>query len=187
MRVEDLERELRAQRSQVDHDFARRLDEWAEAGFPRDRGLGPALERKRGGFQRLWDRLTAVPPRRVALPVGAVATVAVIVGVAIGNSGNDTGHLSAGSDSLTTAAPAPSAEDSGGAAAQSESAAPSAGAGAAAAPDAGASPEFQLEAPPAADTARARRATTESSTRRPGSPSAPTPTRSRRSPTESSR
>ena len=37
MRIDELERELRAERPGPSPDFARRLDEWAEAGFPRDR------------------------------------------------------------------------------------------------------------------------------------------------------
>ena len=45
MRVDELERELRAQRPETDRPSPRRLDEWAEAGFPRDRGLGPGSAR----------------------------------------------------------------------------------------------------------------------------------------------
>ena len=41
MRIEELEREVRAERPAPEPDFARRLDEWAAAGFPRDAGLGP--------------------------------------------------------------------------------------------------------------------------------------------------
>ena len=41
MRIEELEREVRAERAAPEPDFARRLDEWAAAGFPRDAGLGP--------------------------------------------------------------------------------------------------------------------------------------------------
>ena len=48
MRVDELERELREERPELDQDFARRLDEWAAAGFPRDRGLGPRAHRGRG-------------------------------------------------------------------------------------------------------------------------------------------
>jgi hypothetical protein len=83
MRIEELERDLRAERPQADLDFARRLDEWAEAGFPRDSGLGPRLDQRRGPLGRAWDRLRTVPPRRVLLPVGAVATAVVIAGVAV--------------------------------------------------------------------------------------------------------
>jgi len=83
MRVEELERELRAERQEPSQDFARRLDEWAEAGFPRDSGLGPRLSGRAGFARRLWDRVTATPPRRILMPVGAVATVAVVAGVAL--------------------------------------------------------------------------------------------------------
>ena len=83
MRVEELERELRAERPEPDLDFARRLDEWAEAGFPRDRGLGPRTAERGGALGRFWDRVTAVPPRRLVLPVGAVATAVVIAGVVV--------------------------------------------------------------------------------------------------------
>src|SRR3954471_18034076 len=83
MRVEELERELRAERQEPSQDFARRLDEWAEAGFPRDSGLGPRLAGRGGFARRLWDRVTSTPPRRILLPAGAVATVAVVAGVAI--------------------------------------------------------------------------------------------------------
>ena len=41
MRVEELERELRAERQQLEPDFAGRLDDWAAAGFPREGGFGP--------------------------------------------------------------------------------------------------------------------------------------------------
>lgn len=84
MRVEDLERELRADRPTAEPDFTRRLDEWAAEGFPRDRGLGPRSGGGRGGALRdLWERVVALPPRRVLLPTGAVATVVVIAGAAI--------------------------------------------------------------------------------------------------------
>jgi hypothetical protein len=99
MRVDELERELRAERPEPDLDFARRLDEWAEAGFPRDRGLGPRTAERRGPLARLWERVRSVPPRRLVLPAGAVATAVVVVGVAItqyepGGSGDDAGTAS---------------------------------------------------------------------------------------------
>ena len=46
MTVEELERELRAERIEPDPEFARRLDEWAGAGFPRP-GEPGTLERLR--------------------------------------------------------------------------------------------------------------------------------------------
>jgi len=131
MRVEDLERELRAQAPRIDQEFARRLDEWAEAGFPADRGLGPASAARAGALRRLWDRIASTPPRRIALPVGAVATVAVIAGVVITNGdgvdGQSTGPTAplsttsigepAGGDSAGAAAAAPSDDAARGAAA----------------------------------------------------------------------
>ena len=68
MRIDELERELRAERPEPSLDFARRLDEWAEAGFPRDRGLGPRTAEGKGPLARAWDRLTSAPPRRILLP-----------------------------------------------------------------------------------------------------------------------
>ena len=87
MRLDELEQELRAQRPEPEIDFARRLDEWAEAGFPRDRGLGPGNATRAGALRRLWDRVASTPPRRFLIPAGAVATAAVIVGIAIDNGG----------------------------------------------------------------------------------------------------
>jgi Domain of unknown function (DUF4349) len=81
MRVEDLERELRAERPEIDPQFARRLDDWAAAGFPRggrrsSGGLSDALG-------RLGDRLRSTPPRRILLPIGAAATLVLVVGVGV--------------------------------------------------------------------------------------------------------
>jgi len=86
MTTDELERELRAMRPEPDPDFARRLDEWAAADFPADAGLGPqvgARRRAAGPFRRAWERIATVPPRRVLMPVGAAATVAVVAAVAI--------------------------------------------------------------------------------------------------------
>lgn len=75
MRVEELERELRAERIEPDPEFARRLDEWAAAGFPRQREPGPV--------ERLRRRFESLPPRRMFLRAGAVATAVVVAGVGI--------------------------------------------------------------------------------------------------------
>ena len=86
MTTEELEKELREMRSEPDPDFARRLDEWAAADFPADAGLSPSVgARKRAGgsLRRVWERIAAVPPRRVLMPVGAAATLAVVAAVAI--------------------------------------------------------------------------------------------------------
>jgi hypothetical protein len=89
MRVEELERELRAERQEPGPEFARRLDEWAAAGFPRDRGLGPrtAASGVAGALHRARAWLTAVPARRVLAPAGSVAVMLVVIGVAISQSG----------------------------------------------------------------------------------------------------
>jgi hypothetical protein len=121
MRLEDLERELRADRPEPELDFARRLDEWAEAGFPRDRGLGPRTASRTGALRRAWDRLSATPPRRILLPAGALATAVVVAGVAISQNGSDSPGLVAPtqpqSQSTKPAAPPPvtSAESAAGA------------------------------------------------------------------------
>ena len=92
MRVEELERELRVERMEPDPEFARRLDEWAAAGFPRQRKPGVAEQRQPGMLERLRRRFEAVPPRRLLLQAGAVATAVIVVGATIGqlNSGTDT-------------------------------------------------------------------------------------------------
>jgi hypothetical protein len=100
MRVEDLERDLRAERPEIEPNFARKLDDWAAAGFPRG-GRKPA-----GGpldaLARFRDRLRATPPRRILLPVGAAATLILVVGVGI-KAIDSTGG--AGEDSVTVATP----------------------------------------------------------------------------------
>lgn len=75
---EELAGALREERPEVDPAFAAALDDWAAAGFPR--------AQRPGGAERapsLWDRLRAAPPRKVLLPVGAAASLAVIVGIGI--------------------------------------------------------------------------------------------------------
>ncbi len=145
MRLEELERELRAERPEPELDFARRLDEWAEAGFPRDRGLGPGNAARAGALRRIWDRISSTPPRRMLVPAGAVATAVVIAGVVVSNvdrigsgSGDDsasTSSSSAGSD----------AGGSGGSGARLEDQS------APAAPSAGAAEEYSLELPRAGE------------------------------------
>jgi hypothetical protein len=142
MTLEELERELRAERPQPDPDFARRLDEWAAADFPADRGLGPRVGSRRGGsLQRIRDRLTAIPPRRMLLPVGALATAVVVIGVAISQNGGSGDDSSQAVDSRTTGA-----GSAGALGASAESAAP---AESAAAPDT----DSQLSVPDAATAA----------------------------------
>ena len=52
MRVEDLERELRAERPEPDQEFTRKLDDWAAAGFPRGE-LDPRARAARAGRRRV--------------------------------------------------------------------------------------------------------------------------------------
>jgi Domain of unknown function (DUF4349) len=108
MRVEDLERELRAERPEIDSDFARKLDDWAAAGFPRG-GWKPS-----GGpldaLARFRDRLRTTPPRRILLPLGAAATLILVVGVGI-KAIDDVGGGSG--DDLTTATSAPATDAAG--------------------------------------------------------------------------
>ena len=105
MRVDDLERELRAERAEPGREFAARLDEWAAEGFPRDRGLGPRVgdARARGGARGLWERLSAIPPRRLLAPVGAAAAVLVVAAVVVGRAGEiDGGAETVGEGSAAT-------------------------------------------------------------------------------------
>ena len=98
MRVDELESALLEERPELDQDFARRLDEWAGAGFPRDRGLGPRSFRARGGgvaaaFERAWERARAVQPRRMLMPVGAAATFFVVVGLTVSQLNDPDGAI----------------------------------------------------------------------------------------------
>src|SRR5204863_6558953 len=83
---------LRDERPSIDAEFAALLDDRAAAGFPR--GAGPA-PRSAG----LVDRLRATPPRRLLAPAGAVATLLVVVGVAITAVGGFGGGGSSSSSS----------------------------------------------------------------------------------------
>jgi hypothetical protein len=131
MTTDEIERELRAMRPEPDPDFARRLDEWAAADFPPGAGLGPRIAAKgraAGPFRRAWERLSATPPRRILMPVGAAATAVVAVAIVISN--NDGGSMGASEDSSSSvvhsaAKPsAPQATDSASAGAASEASPP---------------------------------------------------------------
>ena len=113
MRLEELERELRAERPEPELDFARRLDEWAEAGFPRDRGLGPGNAARAGALRRIWDRISSTPPRRMLVPAGAVATAVVIAGVVVSN----VDRIGSGSGDSASTSSSSAGSDAGGAAA----------------------------------------------------------------------
>ncbi len=112
MRLEELERQLRAERPEIDQEFARQLDDWAAAGFPRGgeldrrvrgragrRFLGAVGTRLRSG----WERVTAVPPRRLLAPVGAAATL-VVVGAVVVSQGGGGGNLSSSETSVESSA-----------------------------------------------------------------------------------
>jgi hypothetical protein len=132
MRVDELERELRAERMEPDAEFARGLDEWAAAGFP------PRREPRQ--LARLRTRFAARPPRRLLLTAGAVATVVVVSAVAI--SRYDSGDL----------ANAPGAPG-GGAVQDRGVAAGPAGEAAQSPPSGGAADEYELALPRSAEAA----------------------------------
>jgi hypothetical protein len=86
MRLEELERDLRAERPEPDPGFARRLDDWAAAGFPRNEWT---IDRDISGKSRtrsLFEWFRALPPRRIVAPVGAAAVLLVVGAVAISQS-----------------------------------------------------------------------------------------------------
>jgi hypothetical protein len=118
MRVEELERELRAERPEPEPEFARRLDEWAAAGFPRDRGLGPRSAGSSGAMHRAWERIASVPRLRVLAPAGSVALMLVVIGVAISQSGDEDEGLSSGGGATSLQESAGDAGDAGGGAAE---------------------------------------------------------------------
>src|SRR5688500_9656084 len=74
-----LVRELRAERPAPAPTFAEELDARAAEGFRGAGGPGP--------LARLRERLAATPPRRMLAPAGAVATLAVVAGVALSQTG----------------------------------------------------------------------------------------------------
>jgi Domain of unknown function (DUF4349) len=114
----ELARELRAERPVPEPRFGAELDAQAAEGF---RGAGPS-----GAVARLRERLAAAPPRRLLAPAGALATLAVVAGVAI----SQTSLLGGGTDDeapLTTVVSEPAggaAQEQSGAAGEAESPAP---------------------------------------------------------------
>ena len=81
---------LREERAEPDPEFAAQLDRWAASGFARADNPRPG---RPGILDRARARLAATPPRRMIAPVGALATLAVVVGVAISQveTGSDQG------------------------------------------------------------------------------------------------
>jgi hypothetical protein len=109
---EELARELRAERPEIDPEFAAALDEWAAAGFPR-------AERPRSSGARhtfgdrvagVRARLAATPPRRLIAPVGAAATLVVVAGIAGSQIDNNGGPQTFTAGEGTT----PAVQDAGG-------------------------------------------------------------------------
>src|SRR5688572_30720254 len=132
MRIEDLERELRAERPELDPEFARKLDEWAAAGFPRGgeldqraRGRGGTglLGRVGDSLRRARERISSVPPRRLLAPAGAAATLIVVGAVVVSQTGDSDQLSSDGGDAIEFPAP-----DNGGGAGVSAEEAPAAAA-----------------------------------------------------------
>jgi len=102
----------RAERSGPDPDFAAKLDEWAAAGFLRESRPGAGDEQEGAvAASGLWERLRALPPRRLLVSAGAAATfvVAVAVGISVSdqlggsNGGSGTGVRAASTQSSTGA------------------------------------------------------------------------------------
>lgn len=95
MRLEELERELRAERAEMESDFAAKLDEWAAAGFPRGERPSTAplaaqhglAAGRRGMIDRARRHLALTPPRRLLAPIALAASALVVGGVAISESG----------------------------------------------------------------------------------------------------
>lgn len=116
---EELARELRAERVEIDPDFAAALDEWAAAGFPRAERPRSMGRRQTFGDRvaGLRARLAATPPRRLIAPVGAAATLVVVVGIAVSQVGNNGSQQTFTADDGAGSAEAPAAsqaEDAGG-------------------------------------------------------------------------
>lgn len=109
MKPEELERELLAERPEIDREFAARLDEWATRGFPRGGELDPRRSpRSRralplpGGLRRTWERLRATPPRRILAP-GAAAVTVLVIGGGVVVSQIDSGEVDGGGASVIEA------------------------------------------------------------------------------------
>lgn len=104
MRLDELERELRAERPRIDPRFASDLDEWAARGFPRggelDPRRGPRAGTAPGRLRRGWRRLRGAPPRRILAPVAAAATLAAIVGGVLAGELGREGALTGGEPAL---------------------------------------------------------------------------------------
>jgi hypothetical protein len=92
----ELARALGDERADAEPGFAADLDQRVADGFPRPDQLA--------GSQRLAElrrKLAAVPPRRILAPAGAAATVLVVAGVAISQSGEIWGGGESGGEGFS--------------------------------------------------------------------------------------
>jgi Domain of unknown function (DUF4349) len=99
----DLIAELRALRPEPSEEFAADLDGRAAAGFPRRSSPAGAP------LTRLFARLRAVPPRRLALSVASAALATIVLAtaiVAMGERGGDSSQLAQGGAVEHSASPA---------------------------------------------------------------------------------
>ena len=80
--VAELAHELRAERPVARMEYAAELDARAAEGFP---------AQTEGLLARLRRWIAARPPRKIAVPAGAVAALVVVIGIAISQSPNDRG------------------------------------------------------------------------------------------------
>jgi hypothetical protein len=101
-----LTRELRAERAEPDPGFAAQLDNWAASGFPRAKRHTPS---PRSDAAARRDRFAGFFPRRLAAPVGAVATLIVVVGIAVSTGGLQSGDGDSAGGGGTPAVPEPDA------------------------------------------------------------------------------
>ncbi len=82
--------DLRAERPEVDPEFAAQLDAWAAAGFPR--AERPGRTATPGAFERLRARVSATPPQKLLAPVGAMACLVLVVGLVVSLGTQPTGE-----------------------------------------------------------------------------------------------
>lgn len=89
----ELARALSEERMDTEPGFAANLDQRVADGFPRPGRLAGSHR-----LAELWKALTAVPPRRILARAGAAATVLVVAGVTISQSGEVWGGDDGGFD-----------------------------------------------------------------------------------------
>ena len=91
---DELPEGLREERPSIDAEFAAMLDE---------RAAGRLQARALAARAQVFDRLRAVPPRRILAPAGAVATLLVVAGVSISTLGGENAPTGPESASTTVA------------------------------------------------------------------------------------